>query len=517
MIRRAPVAAAAAAAVLAAVALAGAAPVRSAHAQAGPASRSAHLAAKSSPRGAVPHGDAGAPGVNLTLYRLCANPRTYVGERPIAVSTFVAGYSDANKLDGALRVGFPALALVRSEGAKEGLLITSVPLDNDLINCSLITLSLDYDGERELPPVTATFLGFGFAPVTATAIISQDGAPLTVVVYQNEGSTAEPDSSRFFSAISVARLSIRLTNVQVNGVPLNVGPSCRTSGDLYTPGNPVAPTELMLVGGTYPGDPVPSFGAALFGGTVAGESDIPPFTGCITPSGENLDPLLTASVSGAGNFMRITAAALCPYSSACTPSGLPTLHDTPLWTVTHGGQYSASAPLTFTAESNSPIAKELTITCPRSQISGVFPDVTGPLRGGLATVSWKIGGCTGTGHSTWQIVQQGTAYFGPKFYGQEGLAPGDTSGNFDQLAFELTGTNTGAPGACHVFVAGYQPVLYSNLGSTLTTPSVGQTLNILSSSCPDAPPDGNNNASGDFGISGTTYSLKPGGITITSP
>jgi hypothetical protein len=57
------------------------------------------------------------------------------------------------------------------------------------------------------------------------------------------------------------------------------------------------------------------------GGTLAGTVAIPAFTGCVTPSGENLDPLLSSAVSGAGNNVQLTEGNLCnPADDTCVPT-----------------------------------------------------------------------------------------------------------------------------------------------------------------------------------------------------
>jgi hypothetical protein len=451
----------------------------------------------------------GSPPVNLAEYRACVGA-AYSAASP--VSALLAGYSDVSKVGNAAQVGFPNPALADSP-ASGGLTSAEPVFHGDVLECERITLQLDYHGQREMPPVTATFLGFRFVPVTATAILTQAGpAPLTTLIIDNLGPLDSPDTADPFTAVSLARVDLRLTDVRVNGVALNVGSSCRTDAPLFTPGNPEAPGELVLTGGTNLGDPSPSFGNAIAGGTVAGQADIPPFTGCVTPSGENLDALLTATVSGPGNYVRIVSGELCPFAAPCKGGQQPPPQLAPLWTVAHGGPYTASGPLTLVGENGS-----ITITCPRSVISGDFPDVTGPLRGGLASVRWsKIGGCTGSDGSTWRITQPESAFLGPKIAGLAG--PGVTTSNIDDLALTMAGTGTGAPGTCQVTVTGYAgQMTYANSGSVLASPAVpNATLHILHSSCPDAPADSSTNAFGDFYLS-ATYRLKPGGMTVTEP
>jgi hypothetical protein len=399
-------------------------------------------------------------------------------------------------------------------GAGEGLQEATPIYHGHLFTCALITLQLDQGGVRQLPPLRATLLGFGFEPVTATAIVTQLGtAPLTTVLYIDTGPAALSTFTVPATVVTVARLGLRLTDVRVNGVPLDVGPSCQSAGPLFTPGNPVAPGEVMLVGGTYPGDPVPSFGGAFEGGALSGEADIPPMTGCVTPSGENLDPLLTASLSGPGNFLREVVGAVCLPAFATQCAGnLPA--SVPLWTVTHGGMYTSSGgPLTFTVQTPASPSATLTITCAESHIAGQFPDVTGPLRGGLASVNWQgIGGCSGSDGSTWSITQPGPAFFGPHTF-----AAGVATGNVDDMAFALTGTGTGAPGTCHALMEGFEDTTYSNTGSVLSLIGDTTTVLVTQSTCPDLPRVLTEAPGAGSADVAANYALLPGGYHVTSP
>jgi hypothetical protein len=98
--------------------------------------------------------------------------------------------------------------------------------------------------------------------------------------------------------------------VTVNGVPLRVGAGCRT----------VRPVRLVLIG---KGDnTIPPRGYTVStGGPLSGMLTIPPFTGCGVS--ENLDPLLTGSISGSGNFVKLTQGKLCgpsqPSNWTCPP------------------------------------------------------------------------------------------------------------------------------------------------------------------------------------------------------
>jgi len=75
---------------------------------------------------------------------------------------------------------------------------------------------------------------------------------------------------------------------------LNVGTHCQTA----------TPFDLELVG--LP----PAYNISLIQGVLTGTVTVPSFKGCSDGS-ENLDPIFNASVSGPGNFVKITQAALC--------------------------------------------------------------------------------------------------------------------------------------------------------------------------------------------------------------
>jgi hypothetical protein len=147
-----------------------------------------------------------------------------------------------------------------------------------------------------LPPVTATLLGFGFVPTTATLQITQVGTLNIVSVSTN-------NILKFSRVQSLA--SIRIEKVLVNGTPLDVGNDCHS----------VKPFLLQLTG-------KPPY-SLDDGGVLNGMVTVPPFTGCGV--GENLDPIFNATVSGPGNLAQLTQGTLCAAwnVSGTFPSGCP--------------------------------------------------------------------------------------------------------------------------------------------------------------------------------------------------
>jgi len=212
---------------------------------------------------------------------------------------YLTGYSDVAKLIG-------AALLQPSARAKPGLVNVDFAERFKIAPGILIERStgeLFYRGRHELPPVRATFLTFGFVPVTATLHLTELG---TIRIVSVSGVTAPPYP---ITVTSTSKVLLRVSNVRVNGVPLDVGPGCR----------PAAPLRLVLVGR---GQNKPLRGYTVStGGTLSGEMTIPPFIDCGVT--ENLDPLLTGSISGRGNFVKLTQGKLCgpahPENWTCPP------------------------------------------------------------------------------------------------------------------------------------------------------------------------------------------------------
>lgn len=149
----------------------------------------------------------------------------------------------------------------------------------------------DSVGLLHFPDARSTFLAFGFQPTSAE--VSFEPEPVTVVNIRR-GET-------FTTAIAY-RQYLRVHDVSVNGVPLDVGPRCRTARPFDT-----------VLSGAY------NF---LTGGVLDGEITIPPFVGC-GGRGEDLSPLFTAALSGPGNAVRIRQGQLAGAGSAPPVPELP--------------------------------------------------------------------------------------------------------------------------------------------------------------------------------------------------
>jgi len=459
---------------------------------------------------------------------LRSDPAAYPGaEGPFPVSDYVAGYSNAGKLSGSVPLG-PALL---RNGPNDGLYVDSTDTLGPLQPggpvyglCQLARLHLDDNGQPEFPPATGTFLGFGFEPVTATVQLTQVGLrnppPVTEVAYSYSVADADGGNTQNAAAlVTTAQVLLRVVSARVNGVPLDVGSDCRTTGPVYTPDSQL-PADLQIdpgddlvvtAGGDAPADPLPAFGQLISGGAVVGEVTIPPLTGC-----GDLDPLLTASVSGPGNYVKLNVGPVCApiISPACTSAGLPIYK--PLWTVTHGGAYTASGGSINLTGTTFPGGKRTAtqIVCTGSTIAGAIPGTAGPPRGAQGTFRWTgFSGCTGPQGSTWQITQQGTAILSAQTY-----IDGQVSGALSGLSLTLKGTLSDDT-TCTVQLT--EP-FDSLSGFTYAAPNLQPALLLdvsPGSTCPSYIASNPVLSGWTFNpfVPAPTYSLHPDTITMTSP
>ncbi len=249
--------------------------------------------------------------------------------------------------------------------------------------CTLIaysTAQLNYKGHPELPPVTATFLAYGFVPVTATMQLiderSNCPAPTTADPHHTIAAgicllTIEHGSYPVGQeSTGTAMLAVHLSSVEVDGTSLSVGSHCQA-----------APADLQIVGsssGTLASAPPGQFAINL-GGTLTGSVTIPAFTGCVTPSGENLNPLLTSAVSGSGNDVQLTEGNLCPVPA----DGCVTTPPAP-------GRGQGQA-LLYTFQGGSQTG---TISCTSADLPTIITGRAGTIGAIGAIDSFGLGGCT---------------------------------------------------------------------------------------------------------------------------
>jgi hypothetical protein len=268
------------------------------------------------------HAKGSAPATGVRIPKGCGKRFIHGGiKSPLLGCAYLIGYADVNKLHEAALVG-PA-----ANGTAPAALLNVDTYGTDtsdvhgtlhLFNCT--AAKLDYHQRLEFPPARTTFLTLGFAPVTAILHLAEAKWPHQPVedprCYKGLLGNSKPAhlTSPLVSVLSdtntnvnlgepilntgTTYLSIRVSQVAVNGVPLNVGPNCGVPG----------PVRAVLVG--HGRDvPEPEGYTLAGGGPLTGRVTIPDFTRCGV--GENLDPLLSAAISGPANFQLITQGVLC--------------------------------------------------------------------------------------------------------------------------------------------------------------------------------------------------------------
>lgn len=504
-----------------------------------------------SPDNAVSPGSVEPPQVPILRdqYDECAGSSAYHTSRS-PFSAAIDGFSNVSKTGESAVIGEPMVGVAIGQPPEEGLLsggsgAANPPVDGSVLGCFKLASQLDYEGQRELPPLRATFLAYGVVPVTATAYLTQVGPdPLTVVLIEKSSVPGQP-----FEVVATARVALRLADVQVNGVPLDVGGHCETAEPLSSaqdpvPGETLPPGEVALVGGAGdPGDPLPAFTGAFHGGAVAGVTTIPAFTGCTGPGGESLNALITSAVSGPGNYLQVDTGTPCIGDApACVTSSdgvtsQPTL--SPAWTVTGGGTNAGTA----APGSSIVLATNLhsEVTCSGGGASMAVPNQSGPPRGTEGSLQLTYSpDCTGTikvnrqPSGTWQVSQTGQAQVGPVDYSTIGAKydTGHVILKVTGLTLHLVGSDVPgtADGSCSVDMTGTSGLLYAQPGSaaastTLQWNAAGVSPLVFQVSASTCPAKAGVSAGFSVGDSVTvtgSYDLtqangKPVSLTFTNP
>ncbi|MFF5506356.1 DUF6801 domain-containing protein [Streptomyces roseolus] len=243
---------------------------------------------------------------------------------PMSLSAYVTGFANVRKLNGASLIPVTCMLIEQGEMQIPG----TPPPEGEFHFTTLSPGNLSYQGRKQTPPFTATFLTFDFQPVTATMVLEQVG-PITIdTLLRIVTSTYDNHLENTVRA----PLVLRVLDVKVNGVDLDVGPSCRTAAPLASPepeperypGN-----HLVLLGlGKIPyGQPAEGY-VLTGGGPLTGTVTIPPFKDC-GAGGEDLDRLLTAAISGPDNHVKQIQGQTCsvgietPPPDQCTEDRQP--------------------------------------------------------------------------------------------------------------------------------------------------------------------------------------------------
>ncbi|MCX5386700.1 DUF6801 domain-containing protein [Streptomyces sp. NBC_00083] len=275
---------------------------------------------ESAPRIAAPKARAAA----ATTAPRCQGDTT----NPLALAAYTTGYSNVTKLGGASLIPVFCAKVVQGPNQLKRIEVRPGVFELHLLQNSVGRL--DYEGRAQTPPGPATFLTFGFMPTTATMTLEANG-PLSIESDLNNTAGHGETYIR-------ASLMLRISDVKVNGTPLDVGPNCRTAGPVYSSDpDPARNTKdhMVLLGELKKGTDTVWRGYSLSrGGPLDGTVTIPPFTGCGV--GEDLSPLFTTAVSGPSNTVKQNQGAPCASgieddpAQLCTADKQPTTIPTPL-------------------------------------------------------------------------------------------------------------------------------------------------------------------------------------------
>lgn len=186
----------------------------------------------------------------------------------------------------------------------------------------------------DFAPVRTALLAFGSLPATATVTVAQQVVDGTVTPLQLSWASSDQvgkgvtypayrqfgpspyELSQFYPEAHVrGPITITVSEVAVDGVPLDVGPSCHTSTDLdlTAPGGWID-SETYIPTRGEPGAYNPVAGPPSY---LTAQVDIPAFTEC-RRGDEDVSALVTGLVSGRGNTLDVTQTqGLLPY--ACLP------------------------------------------------------------------------------------------------------------------------------------------------------------------------------------------------------
>jgi hypothetical protein len=182
-------------------------------------------------------------------------------------------------------------------------------------------------------PTPATVLGFGFMPTRAVAQAVQ-------VAAENGQITGNLRVSQLLDATSAlpgpeksqlqagAYVRVKAGQAEVNGVPLNLGDKCMTSPTMLYANASVGNREVGLSPYNY--------GQSI----IVEDLEVPAFTGCGVE--EDLSPILTASVSGPGNYANAESGWWCGVADGnnCVDGAAPLPRT---FTIKPGGDFTAVA------------------------------------------------------------------------------------------------------------------------------------------------------------------------------
>lgn len=177
-----------------------------------------------------------------------------------------------------------------------------------------------------LAKVRVNMVAFGSIPATARLSLRSPRVggkiePLEIQMWTTKNAGCDPNFVPHLHALVEGRVEITVSDLEVDGVPVDIGSSCRTvrpaSLQLWNEGQAIdggysggRGGNLGAYDGLHPGTLAPLDSPYYFehrGRTIPKSTGmtIPPFTGC-RANGDDLSPLLTAMASGPNNPVRVS-------------------------------------------------------------------------------------------------------------------------------------------------------------------------------------------------------------------
>ncbi|PXY27080.1 hypothetical protein BAY60_11380 [Prauserella muralis] len=227
---------------------------------------------------------------------------------PSLMCAYVTGYANVTKLGAAVRLGVPepGFAQILLNEAAAGEIRPCDTVSEEFV-CTY-AIFVRSRATMDFPAAGTSMLTFGFVPVSGKVRLRLAEPYLVIdsVTERHDYPRGTPDKFPV-KVTAQARMWLELSDVRVNGVPLDVGDDCRSA----------EPIDVVLAGGSANTIPQnPDEYTVPFGGVLSGSVDIPPFSGC--GATEDLDPLLTGTISGPDNDVKVTQGRPCPEVGGAT-------------------------------------------------------------------------------------------------------------------------------------------------------------------------------------------------------
>jgi hypothetical protein len=216
---------------------------------------------------------------------------------------YLAGYANVKKQNASVLFGSPDPGFLQISYSESSQISPTCDSRFPPPNDGPLTCTLQLIHSRAalaMPAADSSLLVFGFMPVRGKVELTPTSDIIIDSLQQTRRYSAAPRFRYSLKVTATATMKMRLYDVTVNGVPLDVGPNCHTE----------KPLEIALSGSAANSNaPTPDEYTVPAGGPLSGSTEIPAFSGC--GAGEDLDPLLTGTISGPDNAVKMTQGKPC--------------------------------------------------------------------------------------------------------------------------------------------------------------------------------------------------------------